>query len=119
MSVYARIFLLIAGYAVTLLLIRWVILSRKRQPVAAVAWILAIIFIPIFGGILFLLIGMTNIQRRREGKLAAARRLAPKYHHAIYDFRLHAGLVRQDAVDRLATMAVTESAQPGTIAHDG
>ena len=79
MSVYARIFLLVASYAVTLLLIRWVILSRKRQPVAAVAWILAIIFIPIFGGILFLLIGMTNIQRRREGKLAAARRLAPKF----------------------------------------
>ena len=79
MSVYARIFLLIAGYAVTLLLIRWVILSRKRQPVAAVAWILAIVFIPIFGGILFLLIGMTNIHRRREGKLAAARKLAPKF----------------------------------------
>ena len=79
MSVYARIFLLVASYAVTLLLIRWVILSRKRQPVAAVAWILAIIFIPIFGGILFLLIGMTNIQRRRAGKLAAARKLAPKF----------------------------------------
>ena len=78
MSVYARIFLLIAGYAVTLLLIRWVILSRKRQPVSAIAWILAIIFIPIFGGILFLLIGMTNIHRRREGKLAASRDLAKK-----------------------------------------
>ena len=78
MSVYARIFLLVEGYAVTLLLIRWVILSRKRQPMAAIAWILAIVFIPIFGGILFLLIGMTNIHRRREGKLAAARELAPK-----------------------------------------
>ena len=78
MSVYTRIFLLIAGYAVTLLLLRWVVFSRKRQPVAATAWILAIIFIPIFGGLLFLLLGTHNIHRRREGKLAAARNLAPK-----------------------------------------
>ena len=78
MSVYARILLLIAGYAVTLLLIRWVILSRKREPVAAVAWILAIIFIPILGGVLFLLLGINSIRRRREGKIAAARDLAPK-----------------------------------------
>ncbi len=78
MSVYSRIFLLVAGYAVTLSLIRWVVLSRKRQPVSATAWILAIIFIPIFGGILFLLIGTHNIHRRREGKLAAARDLAKK-----------------------------------------
>ena len=78
MSFYARIFLLIAGYAVTLLLIRWVILSRKREPVAAVAWILAIIFIPILGGVLFLLFGINSIRRRRESKIAAARDLAPK-----------------------------------------
>lgn len=31
-----------------------------------------------------------------------ARRLPARYHHAIYDFRLHAGLVRQDGVERLA-----------------
>ena len=78
MSVYTRIFLLIAGYAVTLLLLRWVVLSHKRQPVSATAWILAIIFIPIFGGLLFLLLGTHNIHRRRAGKLAAARDLAPK-----------------------------------------
>ena len=78
MSFYARIVLLLAGYAVTLLLIRQVILSRKRQPVAAIAWILAIIFVPILGGVLFLLLGINSIHRRREGKVAAARGLAPK-----------------------------------------
>lgn len=31
-----------------------------------------------------------------------ARKLAPRYHHAIYDFRLHAGLVRDDGLTRLA-----------------
>ena len=78
MSFYARIVLLLAGYAVTLLLIRQVILSRKRHPVAAIAWILAIIFVPILGGVLFLLLGINSIHRRREGKVAAARDLAPK-----------------------------------------
>lgn len=78
MPFVARILLLVAGYAVTLLLIRWVILSRKRQPVASVAWILAIIFIPILGGVLFLLLGINSISRRREGKIAAARDLAGK-----------------------------------------
>ncbi len=51
-----------------------------------------------------------------EGKLAEidtlvaevtelARKLNPRYQHAIYDFRLHAGLVRQDGLDRLAKLA--------------
>ena len=78
MSNYARILLAIAGYAVTLSLIRWVILSRKREPVAAIAWIMAIIFIPILGGVSFLLFGINSINRRREGKIAAARDLARK-----------------------------------------
>lgn len=34
-----------------------------------------------------------------------ARKLNPRYQHAIYDFRLHAGLVRQDGLDRLAKLA--------------
>ena len=106
MSVYGRIFLLVASYAVTLLLIRWVILSRKRQPMAAIAWILAIVFIPIFGGILFLLIGMTNIHRRREGKLAAARELAPKLPN-IAQFQLRdLELTRQQT--RLALLVTRE-----------
>lgn len=78
MSWYTRIAILLTGYAVTLLLIRWVILSRKRQPVAAIAWILAIVFIPIFGGLAFLVFGINNIRRRRLGKIAASRDLASK-----------------------------------------
>jgi len=50
---------------------------------------------------------------------ALARTLAPRYHHAIYDFRLHAGLVRQDALERLAKLSVTEGPTAGSIAHDG
>ncbi len=78
MSWFTRISILVAGYAVTLFLIRWVILSRKRQPVAAIAWILAIVFIPIFGGLAFLVLGINNIGRRRLRKIAASRDLASK-----------------------------------------
>jgi cardiolipin synthase len=78
MPYYTRWAILAAGYAVTLLLIRWVILSRKRHPVAATAWILAIIFIPIMGGVLYLILGINSIHRRRQGKLAAARDIAQK-----------------------------------------
>ena len=56
------------------------------------AWILAIIFIPILGGVLFLALGINNIHRRREGKLAAARDLAPKFpdlgQHQLRDLEL-------------------------------
>ncbi len=78
MSIYTRWAILAAGYAVTLVLIRWVILSRKRHPVAATAWILTIIFIPIMGGLLYLVFGINSIHRRRQGKLAAARDIATK-----------------------------------------
>lgn len=78
MSLYTRFAILAAGYAVTLLLIRWVILSRKRQPASAMAWILAIVFIPIMGGVLYLIFGINRIHRRRQGKLAAARDIANK-----------------------------------------
>ncbi|MFO1004844.1 MAG: cardiolipin synthase [Planctomycetaceae bacterium] len=107
MSAYARILLPIAGYAVTLLLIRWVILSRKREPGSAIAWIMAIIFIPILGGVLFLLFGINSISRRREGKIAAARNLAPKLpaieQHQLRDLEL----TRQQT--RLATLIYNES----------
>lgn len=107
MLTYTRILMLIAGYAVTLLLIRWVILSRKREPGSAIAWIMAIIFIPIFGGVLFLLFGINSIGRRREGKIAAARDLAPKLpdieQHQLRDLEL----TRQQT--RLASLINKES----------
>ncbi|MCA9056534.1 MAG: PLDc N-terminal domain-containing protein, partial [Planctomycetaceae bacterium] len=57
------------AYGSTLLLIRWVVLTRKRQPVASVAWILAIILLPIVGGVLFLFFGINQVQRRKEQML--------------------------------------------------
>jgi len=54
------------GYLFTLFLIRWVLLIKKRNPASTVAWILTIIFLPVFGGILFLMFGVNRIERRKQ-----------------------------------------------------
>ena len=43
----------ILGYGLTLLLLPVVLLVKKRQPVSSVAWMLAIVFIPIGGAVLW------------------------------------------------------------------
>ncbi len=59
------------GYFLTLLLIRWVLLTRKRNSTSAVAWILAILILPFLGGLLFLVFGINRVNRRAEGKRRA------------------------------------------------
>jgi cardiolipin synthase len=75
------IFALLAGYLATLSLIRWVLLSKRRSPVSAVAWIMAILLLPYVGGLLFVVFGINRVERRRAGKLhslRAAGRFLPK-----------------------------------------
>lgn len=67
---------LLGGYLITLPLIRWVVLTKKRQPMSTVAWILAIILLPYLGGVLFLFFGINRVERRRETKKAARRNVA-------------------------------------------
>lgn len=67
---------LAVGYLVTLLLIRWVLLTRRRQPAASVAWILAIVALPYLGGVLYLFFGINRVQRRKATKQAANRSVA-------------------------------------------
>ena len=42
------------AHVLTLILIRWVLLLKKREPTSSVAWILLIIMLPVLGGLLFL-----------------------------------------------------------------
>lgn len=67
---------LAAGYIATLALIRWVVLSHKRQPAATAAWILAIVLLPYLGGVLYLFFGVNRVERRKAGKAAASRAAA-------------------------------------------
>ena len=45
-----------------------IIVPRNRRPTAAMAWLLAIYFIPIVGVFLFLLIGNPRLPRKRRRK---------------------------------------------------
>ena len=64
---------LIVGYLVTLLLIRWVLLTKRRNTASTVAWILAIILLPYLGGVLYLFFGVNRVDRRTQQRAAVER----------------------------------------------
>jgi cardiolipin synthase A/B len=64
---------LLVGYLVTLLLIRWVVLTKRRNTASSVAWILAIILLPYLGGILYLFFGINRVDRRTRQRAAIER----------------------------------------------
>lgn len=69
---------LLFGYGLTLFLVRWVILTRRRQPASTVAWILAIVLLPYFGGLLFLFFGINRVDRRKKRRRAARKSMQGK-----------------------------------------
>ncbi len=62
-----------AGYLLTLVLLRWVLITKKEQPSSTVAWVMTIILVPYVGGLLFLVFGVNRVDRRARLKLAADR----------------------------------------------
>lgn len=65
MHVY--LIILVVFYLLTWLLIPHLLLQKKR-PVATLAWLFSIIFLPFFGPMLFLLIGPDRLRRKRLRK---------------------------------------------------
>ena len=59
---------LLVAADVLIILVAAVWISANRKPSAAIAWILAIIFIPVLGITLFLLTGFTKLPRKRRDK---------------------------------------------------
>lgn len=55
-------------YLLTLLLVP-VVITKKKKPVVAVAWLMAIVFIPILGTLLFMIFGTERIQNKGRKKL--------------------------------------------------
>lgn len=53
------------GYGLTLLLLPVVLLTKKEQPVSTVAWVMAIVTMPLIGGVLFAVFGVNRVARRR------------------------------------------------------
>ena len=103
---------LVAGYGVSLLLIRWALLLKRRQPVATLAWIMVIVAVPFLGGLLFLLLGVNRVERRIRQKAEASRDVAgnqPK----LTQYAVEAPQLN-DLQARLALLATTTCGLPLT-----
>jgi cardiolipin synthase A/B len=62
-------------YFSSLYLIRWVLLLKHREPTSSIAWILLIIVLPVFGGLLFLVFGINRVERKAVGMKRQTRRV--------------------------------------------
>src|SRR5690349_5582370 len=69
--------LFVAGYVLTLCLIPFVLLQRRKPPVSMLAWIMAIVALPGPGGLLFLAFGINRVGRRTSLKQASKRAIDP------------------------------------------
>lgn len=92
------------GYVLTLALLPVVLLTKKKQPVATVAWIMAIVTMPYFGAFLFTVFGINRVERRLRGKQAATQAVSPAIpqmarHHHLHHEHLN---VTQHELRRLA-----------------
>ena len=67
MSAEGLTLLLVAAHA-AIVFVAAVVISARRAPAAAIAWILAIAFIPVVGIIWFLLVGAGRLPRARRDK---------------------------------------------------
>jgi cardiolipin synthase len=72
----------IAGYIFALFLVPRVILER-RHPSATLAWMLAIIFVPLVGIPLYYLIGVRRIRRHIRAKIAASSSIGYPLDHRV------------------------------------
>ncbi len=57
---------LVLAFDITVRVLSVIIIPRNRRPTSAMAWLLAIYFIPVLGILLFLLIGNPRLPRRRR-----------------------------------------------------
>ncbi|HEY0983080.1 MULTISPECIES: cardiolipin synthase [unclassified Schlesneria] len=74
----------IFGYVLTLTLLPVVLLTKKKQPVSTVAWMMTIITMPYVGAFLFVVFGINQVERRLRRKQAATRsvtRILPQLSH--------------------------------------
>ena len=59
------------GHLLELALLRWVLLNTDRSPSAAVAWMLAIVFLPVVGPLAYLTFGVSRVESRRQARREA------------------------------------------------
>ena len=67
--------LIVVGYFLTWLLIPWVLLKRRVDESAAVAWLIAIIFVPFLGAFLCVLMGNMRWEKQSARKREASQEI--------------------------------------------
>ncbi len=96
--------LLIGGYLLTLFLVPYVFFQTRKQPVSTLAWITAIVTLPYVGGLLFLLVGRSRVERRAALKLASRQEIG-RVVPGIARFQLLPGEALDPQVQRLLRLA--------------
>lgn len=92
------------GYLSQLLLIPWVLLTKKRWPASTVAWLMAITTLPVLGGVLYLVFGIDRLKKRvrqRRTSREMMHRLRPV--HSWSGWHTHSGF--HDSLRRLVRVA--------------
>ncbi len=69
---------LVFGYILTWLLIPGLLMNRRKPAASVVAWSLSIMLMPLIGSLLFLLLGLNRVERRRISRRDSNRRLGQK-----------------------------------------
>ena len=83
--------LTVLGYVLTLALLPVVLLTKKKQPISTVAWVMAIVTMPYFGAVLFIVFGINRVQRRLRRKQVATETVSralpqlSRHHHLNHD----------------------------------
>ena len=89
-SSFRRPWLLIAEHLTALLSLAWLLwialvgvglILERRSPAATLAWLLALLFMPYFGFLVYLLFGPRRLHRRRRRYSRARARLIQSTHH--------------------------------------
>jgi cardiolipin synthase len=95
---------ILGGYLLSLLSIRWVVLARRRHPASTVAWILAIVVLPYVGGVLYLFFGINRVERR-AARFEAASRNIQSHLPNLTEYQLDGGQRLNDQQLRLSRLA--------------
>lgn len=68
LAVIAWLIVLLVGLDLTMRVVSLIVVPRNRRPSSAMAWLLAIFLIPVFGVLIYLLIGNARLPRPRRVK---------------------------------------------------
>lgn len=105
------------AHVLTLYLIRWVLLLKKREPTSSVAWILLIIVLPVVGGLLFLVFGINRVERKAIGMKRETRRVLGPILPELSQFESPPVDSREPLRDGLLRMATQINLMPATFGN--